>query len=485
MFHTQQTQKTKILKLGDKIMVLKENIILISLFIFHSYVTITLYANKNGILDIWSNHYNRTQIKYVVYSSFILTAMTGTANNELYKIYAIIITISISINSCIFIYHQVICAGLIITNSALSGLLYISTIRYHDPTYYTGHIALIICSIICLYRILGPDERFERSDLPARLFIGSPCIAILILSTDSMLNSAALQDEFWRRLNTIGTPAAPYPSLIINELIPIAAFSILASIPLITAFYIHKVIKLRLHELSETREKLEKALIEQQNTTAMLSHEFCGPLASISAACQLIEYSGKHYDEELYTEINRIKRTTNRLAQLSESWLTDGFARLSSSSNTTETFSLRDLLGELATEYRCELSPPPMSARFSGDRNTLLIALSSVIENARKYSGPQGKVEIRCETQSNVEHRMKSKRKAEIYITDDGPGIEPGHEEKIFEKYYRSKSTKHKKGNGIGLHIAKSCVWSIGGTIIAYNNKKTDGCTFKFTIPLS
>ena len=465
-------------------MALNEITLIFILFLAHSYATIIIYAKIHGIKYIWNNHYNMMQIKYCIACVFIsYLIIDKNISSENFLLFIVLI-ISISMVSVIFIFQQKICAGLIITNSTLSVLIFTSIKLSQHPNFYIGYAPLFISSAIALYRIFAPDDRFKGEGFLTRLVIAIPCATTLVLSVHGLASNQQLQNELLRLTSTTGSPSLPYQTFIMTVLLPVASLLTLASVPLITASHLHKSIKAQFKELIETREQLEKALSEQQKTAAMLSHEFCGPLASISAACQLIEYSGKLYDKELYNEIDRIKRTTNRLAQLSENWLTDGFTGPSTSRTITAAASLREVLSELSTEYQCTLHPPSTNTKIAGDQNTLFIAFSSIIENARKYSGPDGTIEIWCETHSKFKNMMKVRKTVAVYISDNGPGLTPGEEKRIFNKHYRSPRNKDKNGNGMGLYIAKSCIESLNGKIHACNNNKKYGCTFKVVLPI-
>lgn len=72
---------------------------------------------------------------------------------------------------------------------------------------------------------------------------------------------------------------------------------------------------------------------------------------------------------------------------------------------------------------------------------------------------------------------------AEIYLSDDGPGINDFEAEYIFENYYRGdpSRTNPVSGSGLGLSIVKSVVVAHKGTVEAYND---NGLTIKITIPI-
>ena len=74
--------------------------------------------------------------------------------------------------------------------------------------------------------------------------------------------------------------------------------------------------------------------------------------------------------------------------------------------------------------------------------------------------------------------------RAQLNVTDDGTGIPPGAERRIFERFHRGDEARTGAGAGLGLAIALSIVDAHGGTIVAANNA-TGGASFVADLPLS
>jgi signal transduction histidine kinase len=70
-----------------------------------------------------------------------------------------------------------------------------------------------------------------------------------------------------------------------------------------------------------------------------------------------------------------------------------------------------------------------------------------------------------------------------VFVRDDGPGIAPGEQERVFEKYYQGAAREGRKdGSGLGLAISRSIVELHGGHIGVYS-RLGRGSTFFFTLP--
>ena len=95
--------------------------------------------------------------------------------------------------------------------------------------------------------------------------------------------------------------------------------------------------------------------------------------------------------------------------------------------------------------------------QVDGDPAGLSRAVLNVLDNAAKWSPPDGRVVVRL-WQRDAVH-------AELAITDFGPGIPPHERDLVFERFYRSTSARAMPGSGLGLAIVKQVVLKHGGTI--------------------
>jgi heavy metal sensor kinase len=118
-----------------------------------------------------------------------------------------------------------------------------------------------------------------------------------------------------------------------------------------------------------------------------------------------------------------------------------------------------------------------MPAVVQGDELRLRELLLNLVENAVKYSHPGGKVEIALLTDS---------RHASLSVTDQGIGIAPADQARIFDRFFRTDLARShtKKGTGLGLAI---CAWiaEAHGGRIDVKSAVGHGSTFTFTLPLA
>jgi len=98
--------------------------------------------------------------------------------------------------------------------------------------------------------------------------------------------------------------------------------------------------------------------------------------------------------------------------------------------------------------------------------------LINLLENAIKYTPPGSPIDISGRGDDNM---------LTISIADRGPGLPPGDEEQIFDKFYRGESAQG--GVGLGLSICRAIIAAHGGRIWAAN-RPGGGAIFTFTLPL-
>ena len=102
--------------------------------------------------------------------------------------------------------------------------------------------------------------------------------------------------------------------------------------------------------------------------------------------------------------------------------------------------------------------------------------LQNILDNARNYAAqPQGIVEIIL---------RQSRGEVLIEVTDNGAGLKPGDQERIFERFYRGDSARNQQGSGLGLAIARQIVTAHGGHIWAKKPEVGKGCTIIISLPI-
>lgn len=75
-----------------------------------------------------------------------------------------------------------------------------------------------------------------------------------------------------------------------------------------------------------------------------------------------------------------------------------------------------------------------------------------------------------------------------MWVRDEGPGLPPGEQERIWDRFYRVAGIEHRHGSsmglGLGLYISRTIVERHGGQV-GVESVPDEGATFWFTLPLS
>jgi signal transduction histidine kinase len=116
---------------------------------------------------------------------------------------------------------------------------------------------------------------------------------------------------------------------------------------------------------------------------------------------------------------------------------------------------------------------------ISMDRYRIEQVLTNLLDNAIKFTGPGGKIEI------NVSRLPESRDSLTILISDTGKGVQTEHLEKIFEHSFQAPTAggENQTGLGLGLHICREILLSHKGNIFA-TSIPGEGCCFTITLPL-
>ena len=112
-----------------------------------------------------------------------------------------------------------------------------------------------------------------------------------------------------------------------------------------------------------------------------------------------------------------------------------------------------------------------MVARCDADR--VLQVLSNLVGNSIKFTPAGGSITVSARAAAG---------QVLFAVSDTGPGIAPALRPRIFERFWQAEETA-RKGQGLGLYIAKGLVEAQGGTI-SVDSADTGGTTFSFTLPI-
>ena len=123
-------------------------------------------------------------------------------------------------------------------------------------------------------------------------------------------------------------------------------------------------------------------------------------------------------------------------------------------------------------ELRIRFEPPVEPLHALADRQRLRQVLTNLLQNAIKFSPAGGTIVVRACLQAQV---------CRIEVHDDGPGVPPDEHQRIFERFYRSRTAGAVAGTGLGLAVCKAIVEAHHGAI-GVQSRPGGGSTFWFTV---
>lgn len=214
-------------------------------------------------------------------------------------------------------------------------------------------------------------------------------------------------------------------------------------------------------------ERLDQAFDQMKRFTADAAHELRTPLASIRTVSEVA--LGQSPSVEQYREaLANILEETGRLNETIEGLLLLARAEVSHPGNEQSVFPIRELLDEVLSVLTVLIEEKqiavirdnelPENQCIRADRALLRIALMNVLHNAVKFSPHNSVLKISCERRDGS---------VRVVFRDQGPGIAPGEQEKVFDRFFTGSSPTSASGSGagLGLSIARLIVDRAGGRI--------------------
>lgn len=208
----------------------------------------------------------------------------------------------------------------------------------------------------------------------------------------------------------------------------------------------------------------EKAEQMRREFTANVSHELKTPLHSISGCAELLcngmvkQQDVPQFSRQIYTEAQRMIRLVDDIIKLSH--LDEGDESLQKES--IEMYALaeetKESLQKAAEKVHVTVMLTGETVFIQGIRQQVNGIVYNLCDNAIKYNHENGHVWITVKKEGN---------EAVLVVEDDGIGIPPEHQERIFERFYRVDKSHSKEvgGTGLGLSIVKHAVRQQNGKI--------------------
>jgi signal transduction histidine kinase len=235
-------------------------------------------------------------------------------------------------------------------------------------------------------------------------------------------------------------------------------------------------------------------LRRQQRLTALkndfisnITHELKTPIATVSVAVEALRNFNALQNPQLTREYLDIsKNELNRLTMLVDKVLKMSVFEQKALELNLEIVDVADLLQQIMTsmklqfeKYQAQVNIQTSGTDFiiTADRLHLTSVVYNLLDNALKYSREEPQINVHLEQQNGHFN---------LFVQDNGIGIAPAYQQRIFDKFFRvpTGDVHNVKGYGLGLHYVASVVQQHGGSIVVESTAGRGSC-FKIILPIN
>lgn len=227
--------------------------------------------------------------------------------------------------------------------------------------------------------------------------------------------------------------------------------------------------------------------LEQQKNRFLrqVSHELKTPLTALREGSELLsdEVLGKLTPEQ--QEVAEILRSSSiELQRLIEDLLSYGAAEFQRSATHFVQVDMRRVIARVLDDQNLALraralriAPSVEDVMLEADFEKLRIVVDNLLSNAVKFSSERGVIDIIVRAAG---------AQMVLEVADDGPGIPPAERERVFDPFFRGRSSGggRLRGSGIGLSIVRDYVQAHGGRVEVVDEPRRAGARLRVTLPL-
>ncbi|MEM7583241.1 MAG: ATP-binding protein [Acidobacteriota bacterium] len=252
-------------------------------------------------------------------------------------------------------------------------------------------------------------------------------------------------------------------------------------------------LEMRLVQLAEANALMQRTDAERQQLVRQLeaknadlerviygvSHDLKSPLITIRGFLGLMQ---KDFEEgkleRVQHDMERIQGAAAKMSTLVNELLE--LSMVGRVANDPQEISLSEIANEAAEQVAGQIAErgvaieiAPDLPTVTGDRQRLLAMMQNLIENAVKYMGDQPEPRVEVATRLDGETRV-------FLVRDNGQGVEPAYQDKIFGLFERLSTDVD--GTGVGLALVQRIVRVHGGRVWVESEGEGQGSTFCFTL---
>lgn len=300
-----------------------------------------------------------------------------------------------------------------------------------------------------------------------------------LIEEHNLMNETAEKDAEIRRLKDI--QAERYENYRLKLIVAVSCVILLVTLILL-GYRINRSLSRKNEALAAFGKQLKQKNTELEHFAHIASHDLKEPLRTITSFTGLL---GRNYvrqlDDKAQVYMNFIHKSVEHMRTLLDDLLS--YARVDHSAAVAERIGSKKLLERALDNLNAQIEKREADIRIKTDAfpeleivpSQMVQLFQNLIGNALKFSnGERPVVEVDCAPNPNGACLFS--------VRDNGIGIEPEHQLKIFEMFSRLHHEEAFKGSGIGLATCKKIVDRYGGSIWV-ESQLGEGATFYFTLP--
>jgi two-component system sensor histidine kinase KdpD len=270
----------------------------------------------------------------------------------------------------------------------------------------------------------------------------------------------------------------PYLRLAYYDRQYLVTFAVMLLTALVISTLTHRV-RMQAEVARQAWERVEAEFL-RNTLLSGVSHELRTPLAAITGAVSSILETGEGMApasraellQTIYAESERMERLITNLLDMTR--LESGGLRLKK-----EWAPLHEVVGSVLHHLDRRLRGRALKTDLPADLPLVLMdgpaieqVLTNLVDNAVEYTPIDSPIEIVARVRGGT---------LVVEVADRGPGLPPGTEARVFDKFFRAGDAN--RGIGLGLAISRGIVEAHGGTMSA-DNRAGGGACFRMTLPL-
>ena len=232
-------------------------------------------------------------------------------------------------------------------------------------------------------------------------------------------------------------------------------------------------------ELRESNRMLQKVNEELDRFVYSTSHDLRAPLASVSGLINLAMNNPKADDVRNYLGMmnTRIKSLDNFIKDITD------YSRNNRLKIAHDSVNIHQLANEVWDSLRFSqeadgiafINELPETLIIENDSRRLRVVFTNLLSNAIRYHDP------RKEQRYIRLYHQFTPTSFSLHIEDNGQGIAPEIQKRVFDMFYRGNESS--QGSGLGLYIVKETVSKLSGSV-QLQSVPRQGSTFTFTLPI-